>query len=112
LNFLVHMLTREANQPVLEIMFADKSSRWKAPLTPQELAKKSLKKTQKAIEERGSRKTEFLLVIGEQQQLAFTLTIEVIDMHMDKVLIEEIKEWPLKIMILEKWDRTSYFCLN
>jgi hypothetical protein len=27
LNFLVHMLTREANQPVLEIMFADKSSR-------------------------------------------------------------------------------------
>jgi hypothetical protein len=33
-------------------------------------------------------------------------------MHMTRFLIEEIKEFPLKIMILEKWARTSYFGLN
>jgi len=113
LNWLVCMLTREADQPVLKIMSARESGRWKAPSTPQEFAKESLKKAQKSIEECGSRRVEILLVIGEQQQqLALTLTIEAIDMHMDKVLIEEIKEWPLKIMILEKWARTSYFHLN
>jgi hypothetical protein len=80
LNCLANMLTREAEQPVLAMMSAGPSNKGKSPMTPEELAKEQ-DSTRKAIEARELRKTKIISVIGEQerQQLASTITREVVD---------------------------------